>query len=322
MLGRSLIAKLLRRLHLLPPRAVDVEKQDITEAAPQAEESAVRVAEIETAPLTPTETYQEWFRGVVGRWVQAPNTWPATSWMPDTPWGARIAKLMVEVEHDYASALLETLDAEGIRGPIVEFGVFQGDWLRVLLDACESRGYARQFIGFDSFQGLPVPSAEADLECFVEGQFSAGLAEVSARLEIERRDNLLLVPGWFADTLPTSQAATVGDISFARVDCDLYAPALECLRYLGPRLADGAVLVLDDWTFDVTKGETCAFMEWRPEVPALDFEFLCFNGVGHLYLRVRNRPIPDDEMDTAQSQPDPHPEPAPDDAGSRSSSQP
>lgn len=251
------------------------------------------VTESGAVALTPAEAYQEWFRDVVGRWIQAPNTWPATSWSPDTPWGARVLQLMTEVEHDYAASLLEALDAERIRGPIVEFGVFRGDWLLVLLRACEARGYARRFIGFDSFQGLPAPSADADLDCFEEGQFAAGLEDVSRRLETHRRDNVVLVPGWFADTLSLPEAAEVREISFVRIDCDLYAPALECLRYLGSRLADGAVLVFDDWTFDVTKGETCAFVEWRPEVPELDFEFLCFNGVGHLYLRVRRRPVAD-----------------------------
>jgi O-methyltransferase len=238
---------------------------------------------------TPAQLYEEWFRGVVGRWSQAPNTWPATSWTLDTPWGARIMSLMDQVEYDYAAILLEALEADGIRGPVVEFGVFQGQWLHVLINACEERGFSRQFFGFDSFQGLPTPSIAADLDCFHEGQFAAGAEEVARRLETHRRGNVILVPGWFTDTLPTSQVQAVHDISFARIDCDLYAPALECLRYLGPRLADGAVLVLDDWTFNVMKGETRAFAEWLPEAPDLTFELLCFNSVGHLYLRTRRR---------------------------------
>jgi hypothetical protein len=221
--------------------------------------------------------------------LKRPNTWPATSWTPDTPWGARITSLMTQVEYDYAASLLEALEAAGIRGPVVEFGVFQGEWLHVLIDACEARGLSRQFFGFDSFQGLPAPSVAADLDCFQEGQFAAGLEQVARRLETQRRDNVELVPGWFSDTLPTPRVQAIRDISYARVDCDLYGPALECLRYLGPRLADGAVLVFDDWTFDLTKGETLAFAEWLPEVPDLTFEFLCFNGVGHFYLRVRRR---------------------------------
>ena len=84
------------------------------------------VTESGAVALTPAEAYQEWFRDVVGRWIQAPNTWPATSWSPDTPWGARVLQLMTEVEHDYAASLLEALDAERIRGPIVEFRCFPG----------------------------------------------------------------------------------------------------------------------------------------------------------------------------------------------------
>jgi hypothetical protein len=237
----------------------------------------------------PASLYEAWFRGVVGCWTPAPNTWPATSWTPDTPWGARIISLMGEVEYDYVGVLLAALDAGGIRGPVVEFGIYQGNWLRLLVNACEDRGLSRQFYGFDSFQGLPAPSITADLECFHEGQYAAGLEEAAQRFGTKRRDNVILVPGWFADTLLAAQAQAIHDISFARIDCDLYAPALESLHYLGPRLANGAVLVFDDWTFDVTKGETRAFAEWVPKVPNLTFEFLCFNSVGHLYLRTRRR---------------------------------
>jgi hypothetical protein len=36
-------------------------------------------------------------------------------------------------------------------------------------------------------------------------------------------------------------------IPYVRIDCDIYLPALDCLNYLGSRLAGGAILVFDDW---------------------------------------------------------------------------
>jgi hypothetical protein len=36
-------------------------------------------------------------------------------------------------------------------------------------------------------------------------------------------------------------------VSIAHIDCDLYSSALDCLNFLDGRLADGAILLFDDW---------------------------------------------------------------------------
>ena len=66
-------------------------------------------------------------------------------------------------------------------------------------------------------------------------------------------------------------------------------PALDCLNYLGPRLADGAILVFDDWPHLRGYGEQRAFEEWLPTVPHLEFEFLFYGAIGHSYTRVHHK---------------------------------
>ena len=61
---------------------------------------------------------------------------------------------------------------------------------------------------------------------------------------------------------------------------------LKSAAYLDGRLSDGAILVFDDWTFDPAKGEMQAFAEWVERAPPYRFEFLCFNSIGHLHMRV------------------------------------
>ncbi len=73
-----------------------------------------------------------------------------------------------------------------------------------------------------------------DLDRFEEGQFAAGLEDVSRRLETHRRDNVVLVPGWFADTLSLPEAAEVREYSFVRIDCDLYALRSNACATSGP----------------------------------------------------------------------------------------
>ena len=98
-----------------------------------------------------------------------------------------------------------------------------------------------------------------------------------------------MIKGFFAQSLRDPEAQAVGHIAYARIDCDIYEPALDCLRYLAPRLADGAVLVFDDWPHRIDIGEGRAFAEWLPTVPHLRVEFLFFGTYGHFYLRVWHR---------------------------------
>jgi hypothetical protein len=230
--------------------------------------------------------YEEWFTTVFGIPGVAPNTFPATTWSVTDPWGAQVNDRMVEIEGGYADALLKEIEAQAVPGAIVEFGVFRGDWLLRLIEACERNGIRRQVFGFDSFEGLPAPSMEHDLDCWAEGDYAAGLEEVGQRLGVVQRPNVSLVKGWFNDTLPAEAAQAISAIAFARIDCDLYEPAVACLEYLTGRLSPGAILVFDDWKFNLAKGETRAFAEWVRRAPPYRFEFLCLNSIGHLYLRV------------------------------------
>lgn len=254
--------------------------------APVTVQILTAATEIRSAALG--DRYENWFQSTFGTHSVAPNTFPATSWRLSERWGAMVNEKMVEVEEIYAEELLRILHEQGVPGAVVEFGVFRGDWLLRLLNSCERLGMTRAFYGFDSFVGLPPPSATDDLDCWAEGDYAASLEEVAARLDVGQRKNVTLVKGWFSDSLPTAPVQAIREIAFARVDCDLYGPTVECLDYLAGRLTNGAILVFDDWTFDLEKGETKAFREWVARVPQYRFEFLCFNGIGHVYVRVHH----------------------------------
>ena len=240
------------------------------------------------APAPGATPYEQWFASVFGVFGVSPNTFPATTWAITDPWGAQVNDRMVDIEAAYAEALLIEIETRAIPGAIVEFGVFRGEWLLRLIKACERNGIRRQIFGFDSFEGLPPPSAEHDLDCWAEGDYAAGLEEVGQHLEVARRPNVKLVKGWFSESLHADDAQAIREIAFARVDCDLYEPAVTCLDYLDGRLSDGSILVFDDWTFNLAKGETRAFAEWAERKPPYRFEFLCFNSIGHLYIRVHH----------------------------------
>lgn len=231
--------------------------------------------------------YQQVHDALFGTVFRVPNTWPFTTFQPGTPWGDRVAAGMQEAEHLYAEHLLETLDREGVAGDVVEFGVFEGHNLDSLARSLEKLGSGRGLWGFDSFEGLPEPDPEKDGAIWHKGQYAAEFETVRAFLREPERPWLRLIKGWFADTLRADPARSMGTVAYARLDGDLYQSAVECLEFLAPRLADGAVLVFDDWHFNWTAGEPRAFREWAARHPRFRFEHLEMNLWCHFYMRVR-----------------------------------
>lgn len=208
-----------------------------------------------------------------------------TSWKIGTDLGDIINSAMVEAEYIFAHNLIRDLRDREIPGVIVEFGVYNGNWLKHLSDSVEELKFECSIVGFDSFEGLPEPISGIDLIGFSGGDFQADFSKVYNFLECDKR-KITLVKGWFCDSLKTEFAQSIQEICHARIDCDLYEGAKDCLAYLTDRLVDGAVLVFDDWSHVMNVGESRAFLEWAP-TSGLKFEFLALNGWVHLYLRVR-----------------------------------
>ena len=107
--------------------------------------------------------------------------------------------------------------AEGL---MLECGVADGASLRHLAGSMN----ARQFHGFDSFEGLP----EAWSGTFEQkGKFGRGgtLPEVPS--------NVALHKGWFDQTLPAFLAAHADPIAFLHVDCDIYSSTVTVLQNPG-----------------------------------------------------------------------------------------
>jgi hypothetical protein len=207
-----------------------------------------------------------------------------------TGWFDRCFNDLLAVEHDYIQALISQIGSQGISGSLVEFGIFQGAWINRLHEMAERAGLLdREIWGFDSFQGLSSPHPDFDTSYWKEGMYSAPKQQVEANVRAHERPRVKLVEGFFSDSLVAPPATTLGEVAFARIDCDIYEPALECLHFLSSRLAHGSILVFDDWTHDFAVGEGRAFAEWVSTVPHLSFKFLFLGPWDHLHLRVLHK---------------------------------
>jgi len=144
----------------------------------------------------------------------------------------------------------------------MEFGVFKGKSINFIADKIDSTIY-----GFDSFEGLP----ETWRTDFEKGHFS--IPELPLV-----KNNVVLIKGWFQDTLPGFLQEHAENVGFLHIDCDLYSSTAAIFKYLEKRLVPGTVIVFDEY-FNYPgwqKGEFLAFREFL-EKSALCYEYLGYN---------------------------------------------
>ena len=153
-------------------------------------------------------------------------------------------------------------------GSVVELGCYIGTtslFVRRLMNELGSHG---EFHVYDSFAGLPDKSSR-DRSPAGE-QFRTGELFVSKRDFITQFKKAgLQLPvihrGWFADL--TSDDIPRG-IIFAFLDGDYYESICDSFRVITPHLAQGAVIIIDDYASESLPGVAHAVDEWLRVHPA------------------------------------------------------
>ena len=130
--------------------------------------------------------------------------------------------------------------AEGV---VVECGCFRGGSTANLSIVCDIVG--RDLIVYDSFEGLPPPSAgDHRASPYAVGLYHGALGEVRSNVErlgvIER---CTFRQGWFEDTLPSHTEPIV----LCFLDVDFHASTHQCLINLWPHLLPTGYLFSDDF---------------------------------------------------------------------------
>lgn len=149
----------------------------------------------------------------------------------------------------------------------LEFGVASGRTINYISKFTNDTVY-----GFDSFEGLP----EKWRDGFEKGAFSrnGNFPVVNA--------NVVLVKGWFHETLPDFIQAQKKKISFIHMDADLYSSTKYILNTLKDYLDNDCVIVFDELVnypgFDGDRGELKAFYEFITE-NSVKYEWLGMNGI-------------------------------------------
>ena len=165
------------------------------------------------------------------------------------------------------------LARQRIPGAIVECGTWNGGAAAVLSNASIRGGMARDIWLFDSFEGLPTPTADDPPE--VHKAYHAGWCTGSPDKAIAvltnegtKPEQIHIVKGWFEETLPATQ---VGPIALLHVDSDWYESVRICLDAFFDSVVPSGLIVIDDYHL------------WGGCRKAVD-EFFEARGMGHLLL--------------------------------------
>jgi O-methyltransferase len=152
--------------------------------------------------------------------------------------------------------------SEGIEGDLVECGVWKGgSVMAAALTLMRAGDTSRDLYLFDTFTGMPEPGEE-DVPSPYDGYSLhkrwrrhdqadsewAGIPVGTVRANVEStgypRERIKCVVGMVEDTIPDSAPDR---IALLRLDTDWYSSTKHELEQLFPRLADGGVLIIDDY---------------------------------------------------------------------------
>lgn len=149
--------------------------------------------------------------------------------------------------------LAADLNRRGVAGDVVECGVWNGG-SAALMGVAMARTpplVPRTFWLFDSFQGLPEPTAEDGRKVrslFFKGWCAGSAARVREAFQQLGLplDPVRIVPGWFDQTLAQTP---VGEIALLHVDADWYESVKIVLETYYDKVAPGGYVIFDDYGF-------------------------------------------------------------------------
>lgn len=140
-------------------------------------------------------------------------------------------------------------------GETAETGVYEGTTSAIV---CRMLGRCHH--GFDSFEGVSRPDG-VDGDYWSAGDLSA--SEGRARRVLEPL-GARIYRGWIPEVF---DQAEVGELCFAHIDVDLYAPTRDSVAFFYPRLVPGGILLCDDYGFMTCPGARRAVDEFMADKP-------------------------------------------------------
>jgi len=155
--------------------------------------------------------------------------------------------------------IIALVEREKIPGVLIECGVAEGGTAAMLGLANKELGnFNRTKWFFDSYEGLPEPTAE-DYINDKAGNFIRPLPKGSCLGTLEQvselmyttlgmtKDEVHLVKGWFQDTVPLYKDKVGEEIAVLRLDGDWYESTKVPLENFFEKVSIGGIVIIDDY---------------------------------------------------------------------------
>lgn len=149
--------------------------------------------------------------------------------------------------------------------PILEFGIGSGYSLANMKVFADTLNMTNQFIGFDSFEGLPED----------EGPWRKGWFASPFETTIKSFDNLTnykLIPGFYNISLTEKlkNELNIKTVSLIHIDCDLYSSTKYVLNWVKDFIKEGTWIVFDEWK----DGENIAWNQFIFQNPLIRYNVI------------------------------------------------
>lgn len=213
-------------------------------------------------------------------------------------------KNATDTQHEFAVKFMKEHNFDISDKTICEFGVCTGHSMLYTTTFFDKYNiYPYNFLGFDSFVGLPETGIKATQEqiaqgYWVKGQFSATsylnvdsvekAKEIIMKRFVKPKTKIELIDGYFCNSLNDNILNKFHKICWLDVDCDLYQSAADVLNFVFKNnlVETGTIVSYDDWS-DGEEGECLAHKEISKKYN-VEFENIFRNNVGQNVFIIKN----------------------------------
>ncbi len=162
----------------------------------------------------------------------------------------------MSITNDRVQSLVQHARSVGhVEGSFAELGVFEGGVSELLARTFPSR----KFFACDTFTGLPVEQFDKAVELHQPGEFNSPDSALVIQ-KLKAIPNVTVVKGLFPESATVMENER---FAFVHLDFDFYIGTLEAIKWLLPRLNDGAIIAFDDFEWQNTsgvKGDDCSIV--------------------------------------------------------------
>ncbi len=160
---------------------------------------------------------------------------------------------------------LELVIKAGVDGDVVELGCYEGGSAVAMQNVLAKHDYSKKLWLYDSFEGLPEKTTEDHSirgAAFKAGELKASRARLLRNFVKTGLKQPEVKRAWFFELDETDLPE---QIAFAFLDGDFYESVMDSLKLIWPKLAEGSVVIIDDYQNSALPGVKTAVDEWIAE---------------------------------------------------------